>query len=110
VAIGLVEQRDPSILPLLWVDGLAALKVGQRGLVFTELPMDSSSRTESPLRRGKHDDLIEIIECAPRLTQVCPNKMAIEIGVGISRILPQPFGHDFEEALWLGVAELVECQ
>ena len=72
VAIRLVEQRDPRVLPLLWIDGLAAPKVGQRGLVVAELAMDYSPRTESTLRRGNLDDLVEVIESSSRVTNVHP--------------------------------------
>jgi hypothetical protein len=110
VAIRLVEQSDRSILPLFWIDGLAASKVGQRGLVFAELPMDYSSRTESRLRRGKLDDLIKVIESSLRVTNVHPYKVSPKVRLSISRILSEPFVHNLEVTLRVSATKLLKFQ
>ena len=47
-------------------------KLGQRGFVVADLPMDYSPRIESCLRRGKRDDLVKVIESSLRVTKVHP--------------------------------------
>ena len=67
-------SASSSVIPasLLWIDGLSAPKLGQRGFVVAELPMDYSPRIESCLRRGKRDDLVKVIESSLRVTKVHP--------------------------------------
>jgi len=94
----------------LWIDGLAAPKVGQRGLVVAELAMDYSPRTESTLRRGNLDDLVEVIESSSRVTNVHPNKVSPEIRLSISRILSEPFVHNLEVTLRVSATEILKFQ
>ena len=67
-------SASSSVIPasLLWINGLSAPKLGQRGFVVADLPMDYSPRIESCLRRGKRDDLVKVIESSLRVTKVHP--------------------------------------
>jgi hypothetical protein len=94
----------------LWIDGLAASKVGQRGLVVAERAMDYSPRTEGTLRRGNLDDLVEVIESSSRVTNVHPNKVSPEIRLSISRILSEPFVHNLEVTLRVSATEILKFQ
>jgi hypothetical protein len=69
-----LSASSSSVIPasLFWIDGLSAPKLGQRGFVVAELPMDYSPRIESCLRRGKRDDLVKVIESSLRVTKVHP--------------------------------------
>src|SRR5690242_7188955 len=102
MAISRVEQRDPSVLPLLRIDALAAPKVGQRGFVVAEMPMDYSPRIESRQRRVKRDDLVKVMEGSLRLTKVHPYEVSSEVRASVARILPEPFVHNLEVTLWIG--------
>ena len=58
--------------------------------------------------RIKLNDHNEIGNSALRLTKLQPSKMAIEVGMRISRILSDPFGYNLKMALWIGSQKFVE--
>jgi hypothetical protein len=110
MAIRLVEQRDPSVLPLLRIDVLAAPKVGQRGFVVAEMPMDYSPRIESCLRRGKRDHSVKVIESSLRVTKVHPYKVSPEVRLSVSRILPESFVHNLKVTLRVSATEVLKFE
>ena len=110
VTVGLVQQRDRLSLPFFWINGFAATKVGQGVSVCTELAVNSPTRAKCSLGWSEFDDLVQIVERAPRLAQIAPYEMPCDVWAEVLRILPYPFIDNLKEALRIGAAELVEFQ
>ncbi len=108
VTVGLVQQSDRLSVPFFWIDGFAATKIRHGIGVFAELPVNPPACAKCSLRWSEFDDLVQIVEGAPRLAQIAPYEMPCDIWAEVFGILPQPFIDNLKEALRIGAAELVE--
>ena len=97
VEVCLIEQTEHNVLlPPLRIDGLAAIEVFQRLFVLAQMPINQAARHKRHrvVFTLESDNLIEIIQRAPRFADVHPRQVAAKISVGVCWIFTYPFIHD----------------
>src|ERR1700739_2224469 len=103
VGVSLVVNTKSVSFPLFRIDCFTAAKVLQCSFVLTQMPVKFPTGTKCYGLGVEFYHFIKIVESPTWLASLDPPQVALEIGVGISWILLDPFVDDPKIALWVRV-------